>query len=267
MSTQADQDLQDSHRKAAKDLNHSLDRLRSARTYRRLYYVWLLCSLLLVGLLAYSTVIALWRDKPTITRYVGLLAVLVSAVVAAAVLIRTRPQLVDINHRARELLHEKQKLASRLELESVESLRIYREASLDLVEQYRRRATINRRIHNIFQGIIIVLSIVVSTLTALSGELPNARWFATVFSALVGISAGLTGYFKFRERGFNLQSTADDIERNYNAAEFRLDDYSEDEAEMDRLRRFAQIVERIKEEQRKRELQLEQSPGPKEERG
>ncbi|HSV65214.1 MAG TPA: DUF4231 domain-containing protein [Mycobacteriales bacterium] len=190
-----------------------------------------------------------------------------SAVVAAAVLIRTRPQLVDINHRARELLHEKQKLASRLELESVESLRIYREASLDLVEQYRRRATINRRIHNIFQGIIIVLSIVVSTLTALSGELPNARWFATVFSALVGISAGLTGYFKFRERGFNLQSTADDIERNYNAAEFRLDDYSEDEAEMDRLRRFAQIVERIKEEQRKRELQLEQSPGPKEERG
>jgi hypothetical protein len=262
-----DETLQDAHRDAAKDLDHSLDRLRSARTYRRFYFIWLFCSILLISLLAYSTVIALWRDQPTMTRYVGLIAVLVSAVAAATVLIRTRPQLVDLNFNTRELLHKKQKLASRLELESVESLRIYREASLDLVEQYRRRATANRRVHNIFQGIIIVLSIVVSTLTALSGEIPDARWFATVLSALVGISAGLTGYFKFRERGFNLQSTADDIEKHYNAVQFRLDEYARDADEIDRLRQFAQYVEHIKEEQRKRELQLEQSPGPKEDRG
>lgn len=111
--------------------------------------------------------------------------------------------------------------------------------------------------------------------TALIGELPDIRWYATAITALVSISAGLTGYFKFRERGYNEQSTADDIERHYNAVQFRIGEYgavdgvndqNSEEAEMVRLRKFAENVEKIKEEQRKRELQLEQSPGATEER-
>lgn len=140
MSEQTNKTLQDAHRDAVKDLDHSLDRLRSARTYRRFHFLWLFSSLLPIGLLAYTTVVALWRDQPTFTRYAGLLAVVISAVTAVTVLIRNRPQLVDLNFETRELLHRKQTLASRLAIESIESLRIYREASLDIVEQYRPTA-------------------------------------------------------------------------------------------------------------------------------
>lgn len=82
--------------------------------------------------------------------------------------------------------------------------------------------------------------------------------FTSSLSALVGISAGVAGYFKFRERGTTSQSTADDIEKNYNASGFQLGDYQGLE-EDPRLVLYAGTVERIKEEQRKREVQLEQS--------
>jgi hypothetical protein len=90
-------------------------------------------------------------------------------------------------------------------------------------------------------------------------------------SALVGISAGVTRYFKFRERGYNQQSTADDIEKHYNASQFMLDEYAGRDpdhplSEDERLRKFARFVERLKEEQRKRELQLKQSISIREER-
>lgn len=114
---------------------------------------------------------------------------------------------------------------------------------------------------------IISGSIVTSTLTAMNPGTNGALSIVTsALSALVGISAGVTGYFKFRERGTTSQATADDIEKNYNASQFRLDDYAQDTSEADRLRRYAGVVERLKEEQRKRELQLEQSSSSSEER-
>lgn len=96
------------------------------------------------------------------------------------------------------------------------------------------------------------------------------RLGTALLSGFVGISAGVTGYFKFRERGYNLQSTADEIEKHYNASQFMLDEYAGSDpnsplSEDDRLRIFARFVERLKEEQRKRELQLEQSSSASEE--
>ncbi|MEU6152435.1 SLATT domain-containing protein [Actinosynnema sp. NPDC047251] len=258
------------HRAAARDLELKVDSLRAARGARRLHYVWLLSSVVAVLLLGYSGILAFWQSDPNTLRVFGLVAVVVSTVAASTVLIKKRPELVDLNFEARQLLHVKHSLASRVPVESVEALRIYRESSLDLVEQFRKNATRNRGVHNSFQGFVIAGSIVGSTMTALVGELPDIRWYATVITALVSISAGLTGYFKFRERGYNEQSTADDIERNYNAVQFRIgeyqivdgiDDQDGEEAEMGRLRKYAENVEKLKEEQRKRELQLEQSPG------
>ncbi|MFI0465319.1 DUF4231 domain-containing protein [Saccharopolyspora sp. 5N102] len=134
--------------------------------------------------------------------------------------------------------------------------------SLIITVSWRLRT---RRVHNFFQVIVITGSIVSSTLAAMNeGSSLALRISASALSALVGISAGITGYFKFRERGYNQQSTADDIEKHYNASQFMLDDYAGTDPrnpldEQDRLRMFARYVERLKEEQRKRELQLEQS--------
>jgi hypothetical protein len=73
----------------------------------------------------------------------------------------------------------------------------------------------------------------------------------------VGISAGFMGYFKFRERSFYLQQTADAIEQALNASELSIFRYGglEDDATLQQL---VEEVETLKAEQRKREQSLDQ---------
>jgi hypothetical protein len=76
---------------------------------------------------------------------------------------------------------------------------------------------------------------------------------------MVGVSAGFTGYLKFRERAMNSRQTADAIEREQNAVTLGIRRYRhlpKDEA----LARFAEEVESLREEQQKREQQLDQPP-------
>jgi hypothetical protein len=89
-------------------------------------------------------------------------------------------------------------------------------------------------------------------------ENPLFRWSGVLLAASVSIAAGFTGYFKFRERGFNQQQTADAMEKEYNAVDLRVGDYTNND-EQQALKTYAEKVETMKEEQRKRELQLEQS--------
>jgi hypothetical protein len=79
---------------------------------------------------------------------------------------------------------------------------------------------------------------------------------------LVTISAGFTGYFKYRERSFNLQQTADNIEQEYTAVSLTIGPYK-GKLPQEALVLFAERVEALKVEQRKREQQLEQPPDVK----
>lgn len=261
--TNAPESELEAYRRIARDYEQSLNQLKGVKALQRVYFAIAFISLILATLLGYTVVMGLWNEQPVATRYISLALVILLLFAMLAAFWFNRKKLVDFDIETRNLAHDRQEMASRIALESVESLRIYREASRDLIQAYRQRAKHNRSIHNYFQAAIIILSALVSTFTALSGELPNLRWATVVLSTTVTISAGLTAYFKFRERGYNLQSTADEIEKHYNAAEFRLDDYSDIEDEPQRLRTFAKHVEKIKEEQRKKELQLEQSPEKK----
>ncbi|MFE2865500.1 DUF4231 domain-containing protein [Embleya sp. NPDC059259] len=257
---------QEAYREAAREFDQAVEDATAARAMQRTYTVGLLGGIALTFLLGYTVVVGLWKDQPLFTRYFGLATVLVVWVAMGRLVLLNRKKIVDLNANLRNLLHARQSAAAALPLDSEAALRIYREASLDDVQQYRKKATRNRQVHNLFQVVIIVGSIVVSTLSAMSNDLTPLTITATVISAVVGASAGLTGYFKFRERGFNLQSTADEIEKHYKAVQFRFGDYenisgtSPEDAEKNRLRKFAEFVEKIKDEQRKRELQLEQSP-------
>ncbi|WP_165945246.1 DUF4231 domain-containing protein [Micromonospora sp. KC723] len=256
-----------------------MDRLRSARSAQLAYWLVLLSAFTLVALLAYSVVIGLWRDQPVVTRYVGLIALLVLCIATGNLVVKNRRRIVEFDVEARNLNHDRQSAAARIPSDSLESLRIYREASQDIITQFRARATRNLRAHNTVQAIIIIGSVTASTTTAvMAGEHPLS-WVSTGLTAFISITAGLAAYFKFRERGYNLQSTADEIEKHYNATQFRLGEYgtagadsaesrtdADVAAEAARLRLFAENVERLRDEQRKRELQLEQSPGQREER-
>ncbi|GGQ23555.1 hypothetical protein GCM10010279_34160 [Streptomyces mutabilis] len=264
--------LQQEYREKVKAFDQLEDDLRAARTFQRIFLLTMVGAIALALLLGYTVVVGLWNEQPTFTRYAGLVIVLVLWVAAGWALWKNRKKIVLANTTLRNASLDRQIAAAKLPLDSPSGLRIYREAALDLIDQYRKGAARNRRVHNFFQIIIITGSIVTSTLTAMNeGSNLALRIITSALSASVGIAAGITGYFKFRERGYNLQSTADEIEKHYNASQFMLDDYagtdpSQPLSEADRLRMFARFVERLKEEQRKRELQLEQQSSAREER-
>ncbi|WP_307798948.1 DUF4231 domain-containing protein [Micromonospora antibiotica] len=261
-------EAQERYREIGKNYELAIDQLRTARSAQFAYWLILISSFALIALLAYSVVVGLWHEKPVTTRYVGLIALLVLCIGMGWLVLKNRRKIIEFDVMVRNLGHDRQSAATRIPSESLESLRLYREASQDIVAQFRTRATRNLRAHNTVQAIIIIGSVVASTTTAvMAGEHPLS-WVSTGLTAFISITAGLAAYFKFRERGYNLQLTADEIEKHYNATQFRLNEYAEhgDGKEASRLRLFAQNVERLRDEQRKRELQLEQSPGQKEER-
>jgi hypothetical protein len=96
-----------------------------------------------------------------------------------------------------------------------------------------------------------------SAVTTASVSYEEARWFAVGVSAIVGLSAGFSGYFKYRERSFNLQQTADAIEREYESVELRVRHYlGLDEGKA--YANFANYIETLRDEQAKRQQQLDQ---------
>ncbi|MGV9942408.1 DUF4231 domain-containing protein [Streptomyces sp. NPDC003401] len=233
--------------------------LRAAKALQRIGWLILLGSLTLTGMLGYTVMVGLWKANDGVTRWLSLIIVNILWVASACWLYRNHKNLATKTSDLRDALQKRQTAAAQLPLDTTSGLRVYREASLDVITSYRAQASRNRRVHNAFQLVIITGSIVVSTLTAMNpGSNAALSIVTSSLSALVGISAGVTGYFKFRERGTTSQSTADDIEKNYNASGFQLGDYAGLE-ETPRLILYAGTVESIKEEQRKREIQLEQS--------
>lgn len=128
------------------------------------------------------------------------------------------------------------------------------------IEDYRYGAAGHRRTGNWFQGFIIIASVAVSLLVTASGQFGQLQWIAVLISFLVASATSLNGYFKFRERGVNMQRAADDLEYEYNSAELAINNYRSSRNEVERLKSFAERSERIKLDQRKREQQLEQAP-------
>ncbi|WP_418155279.1 DUF4231 domain-containing protein [Actinoalloteichus caeruleus] len=133
----------------------------------------------------------------------------------------------------------------------------YREDLPDLITQYREEANKYRKTHNRFQSVIIIGSVTTSAITTASVSYEQVRWFAVAVSAIVGLAAGFTGYFKYRERSFNLQQTADAIEREYESVQLRVGKYR-NQNEEEAFSLFAATVESIRDEQNKRQQQLDQ---------
>jgi len=147
------------------------------------------------------------------------------------------------------------------------ALREYRTALWDEIDHFTKKANTSRRYSNVLQWTIIVGSVLAAALTtagAASRSAQQARVIAAITSGVVSVSASAAGFFKYRERGFNEQMTADAIEKHRQAAELSIGEYANQKTEVERLRLLATNIEGIKDEQRKRELQLEQKS---EERG
>ncbi|WP_424891166.1 DUF4231 domain-containing protein [Streptomyces sp. XH2] len=227
--------------------------------------MWLLSSLATTAFLGWTMVLGAWQSSRGAVSVVGGAMALVSTSLASWQLLQMRPKFTQQRYQISELHAKRVALAAKEALNPIDALRVYRVQAVEDIERYRDGARRNRRYSNILQWMVIVGSVAATSLTSLATESSGnlAAKVAPVISALVSIAAGLTAYFKFRERGFNEQQTADAIEKEYKGVELRIGDYSGG-GEQDVLARFAQRVESLKDEQRKRELQLEQSSGERE---
>jgi hypothetical protein len=136
----------------------------------------------------------------------------------------------------------------------------YRDDAYSDIDRYRAESARYRRVNNILQGVLIIGSLAATGASALTGEIPNVRWGTVGITFLVGIASGFMGYFKYKERSFYLQQTADAIESEWEAVEVGVGRYQKIEGEEKRLELFVEEVHRLKSEQKKRQQNLEQPP-------
>ncbi|MFE0737888.1 SLATT domain-containing protein [Streptomyces sp. NPDC058855] len=158
-----------------------------------------------------------------------------------------------------ELETERKRLsAASLNLSSEIRRHVNRETVPALVEQYRSEGMQYRRTHNLFQSLIIIGSLATSTVAGIAETPAPYKWILVGTSFTVGLSAGFTGYFKFRERSFYLQQTADAIEEEYSSVTLKVGRYRDSTDDESALADFTQRIEVLKSDQRKRQQQLDQ---------
>lgn len=233
---------------------------------RRLARLWFfgLLPLLIAGLVAGNILIDF--SKPGHGRaalnWPLSIALLISIIGAPASWWTARDRLNDAQLQLRQQQALKEALRPRASeggRQTTEAFRAYRDAIPSLLDGYRRAAEKYRNRHNWFQIAVIVGSILTSVATTASAEQGVWSWLAVGLSSIVSISAGIISYFKFRERSMNLQQTADAVDQEIQAFALGIRRYKNlgpDQA----AAAFAEEIERVKEEQRKKELQLEQPP-------
>ncbi|MFF0714677.1 DUF4231 domain-containing protein [Streptomyces bauhiniae] len=135
----------------------------------------------------------------------------------------------------------------------------YIESIPEELDQLRQESHRYRRRHNFFQLLIIIGSIANAGAQSFSDTTQPLKSVIIGLTMLVAVCAGITGYYKFRERSFNLQQTADSIEEHANAFRLGLPPYDSTDPAAN-LSLLTSKVETLRVEQRRREQQLDQPP-------
>jgi hypothetical protein len=136
----------------------------------------------------------------------------------------------------------------------------YKEDAYADIETFRTDSRRYRNVNNMLQGVLIVGSLAATGVAGISGQVQELRWVTLGLTFAVGISSGFMGYFKYKERSFYLQQTADAIESEWEAIEIGVGRYKKCETEDEALADFVEEVHRLKSEQKKRQQNLEQPP-------
>ncbi|HYT44380.1 MAG TPA: SLATT domain-containing protein, partial [Methylomirabilota bacterium] len=142
-----------------------------------------------------------------------------------------------------------------------EQLELYKDELMQTIEQYQQMAKRNRGGYFTLQIIIIACSLLVGSLTSGLTNLVSifgSHWIAPALSVTVSFLTAMVTLFRPREKGYNLQHTADAIEYEINCANKRIYGYEElDENKV--YTKLSQEVEKLKDDQKKRQQLLEQS--------
>lgn len=133
----------------------------------------------------------------------------------------------------------------------------YRDGIPAEVRRLREEGRRYSRWHNGFQWLLILCSAAIPAVAALYDPPQPGKGLLIGLGASVSVITSAMGYYKFRERSFNLQQTADSIEQHLAALDLTIPPYGDADERLN-LTRFAEAVESLRDEQRKREQQLDQ---------
>ncbi|WP_171166835.1 SLATT domain-containing protein [Streptomyces sp. I05A-00742] len=157
-----------------------------------------------------------------------------------------------------ELAEERRILeARRLTPPTLERQASYKERIPVEIARLRKESRHYRRVHLFMQWMLFFCSAGVSGVTAWYDPPQPGKGALIALGFTVSVVTAATGYFKPRERAFNLQQTADSMEQHATALELGIAPYAEVEERVN-LEVFATTVERMRAEQRLREQQLDQ---------
>lgn len=137
---------------------------------------------------------------------------------------------------------------------------VYKEEAYADIEKLRVDSKRYRNVNNLLQAVLIVGSIAATGASGVASGLGPLRWVVLGMSLTVGVASGFMGYYKYKERSFYLQQTADAIEHEWEAFEVGVGRYKYIKNEDLALKEFVEEVHRLKSEQRKRQQNLEQPP-------
>lgn len=242
---------------------HALEAVRVRRRQRRnLRAAGVLAALMILGI--YTATAITWRTVDLAK--INMVAIPIALACVALYLYlrhaedgrgRDKKRLVSEYELELELAEDRRRLeAFSLQIPVQNRQYSYRDGLPRELEKLRLESQHYRRIHNLFQAVIIAGSIGTSTVAGMADTPSDLKWVTVGLSLAVGLSAGFTGYFKFRERGFYLQQTADAIEAQETAFELGIKPYTGTQEA--NLAKLAEEVETLRVEQRKRQQQLDQ---------
>ena len=196
--------------------------------------------------------------SPFIFILVGSSAILIvsGVVYSSATVLDELPSIKSIESELGALKQDRRILEGSLKLTALEAkVSRLEEAERD-IDQLNKEGSKNRVYHNLLQSIIIVGSLSATTLSGLSLGSIDAALPAAAISLIVGISAGFAGYFKFRERSYYLNSTADAIEHEVVEFEQGIGRYRNREP-AEALKEFISETHRLRKEQKKQAQDLD----------
>ncbi|MFI8828608.1 DUF4231 domain-containing protein [Streptomyces sp. NPDC053431] len=133
----------------------------------------------------------------------------------------------------------------------------YKERLPAEIARLRKESRHYRRVHLFMQWLLFITSAAISAVTAWYDPPQPAKGALIALGFIVTVVTAAAGYFKPRERAFNLQQTADNMEQHATALELGIAPYSDVDDETN-LQSFATTVEKLRAEQRMREQQLDQ---------
>ncbi|MFD5388238.1 SLATT domain-containing protein [Streptomyces sp. NPDC056697] len=156
-----------------------------------------------------------------------------------------------------ELAEERRILeARRLTPSTLERQASYKERIPTEVVRLRKESRHYRRVHLLMQWLLFTSSAAISGITAWYDPPQPGKGALIILGFMVTVITAATGYFKPRERAFNLQQTADSMEQHIAALDLGIAPYMQEDSK--NLEFFATSVEGLRVEQRKREQQLDQ---------